>query len=323
MKQNGCLASPDPGCIHLAEHLLKPNCEHRGSGVAVIHRNPRTAGNSNMCRRFPLQKLPAVPIQQSFQRSGHRHPLQIAQIAHTLNKGLQPFLKGSEQGLFRHIRKIRLQAMQEFHTLAELHRSFVPRQQSQPFLSDYAKQHLFRLFRSGPFMRSLLQDQSTQQGPPAGLDTSALFVPVDFAFFQQVVSMMLQQVCLRQVCGKHNPALAGAVINAGRHYIGRTRQRLPFLHGRPPATREQKRAIAALLPDPVGVGEGQQQPGEADVVRQHPRRGLQLRQEAPALALHRAQSRRVRSAAVSSGALVPQQRLHAQREVAVQGRGTP
>lgn len=48
---------------------------------------------------------------------------------------------------------------------------------------------------------------------------------------------------------------------------------------------------------------------------------MQLRQEIPALALHRAQDRRVRSARLG-GALEPKQRLHAQREVAVRSGGT-
>lgn len=84
----------------------------------------------------------------------------------------------------------------------------------------------------------------------------------------------------------------------------------------PPTGGEQKRAIAAFLPDPVGISERQKQPAAADVVHVLARRGLQLRQEMAALALHSAQSRRVRSAAIS-GALELEQRLNAEREVAI------
>ncbi|MNE98575.1 hypothetical protein D3C80_1971070 [compost metagenome] len=87
MQEHGNLPHPDPRGIHLAEHFLQPNRQNRSVRVAVIKRHTGPAGHRDVSGCFPVERLPAVPVQHPFKRFGQRQTLQLPQIAHALQIG--------------------------------------------------------------------------------------------------------------------------------------------------------------------------------------------------------------------------------------------
>ncbi|MNN65519.1 hypothetical protein D3C81_1810280 [compost metagenome] len=90
MQKHRNLPHANPRCIHLAEHLLQPYRQHWRPRISIVQWYTRSAGHCDMRRSFFIQSLAAAPIQHSFQCLGQRQPLQIPQIAHSLNIRPQP-----------------------------------------------------------------------------------------------------------------------------------------------------------------------------------------------------------------------------------------
>ena len=203
--------------------------------------------------------------------------------------------------------------MQEAEPLLELAGGPGPGQDRQTRRRNPRQQRRPHRLGVGVGQGRLLQHQGAQARPPARPHGLRRTVPGNDRLRRNLVAAVPLQVARAEGRRQEDAALGPLVIQVGCHQIGGVGQGLGRGEGGAAAAAQDKAARGAALGNPVGVGEGEQQPGGVDLAGGA---GPEAKLPLPVLRLgpDPAAGRRVHGVAAG-----PPQRRQAQAQVGVGG----